>query len=41
MSELEDGKAFSEVVRAAKSLGYTEPGFGVSPITLHTIITHH
>lgn len=26
MSELEDGKAFSEIVRAAKSLGYTEPG---------------
>ncbi|XP_078180856.1 glyceraldehyde-3-phosphate dehydrogenase-like family protein isoform X3 [Carex rostrata] len=25
MSELEDGKAFSEIVRAAKSLGYTEP----------------
>lgn len=26
MSELEDGKAFSEIVRVAKSLGYTEPG---------------
>ncbi|XP_015698405.1 bifunctional aspartokinase/homoserine dehydrogenase 1 isoform X2 [Oryza brachyantha] len=25
MSELEDGKRFSEVVKAAKSLGYTEP----------------
>ncbi|KAJ1688960.1 hypothetical protein LUZ63_013115 [Rhynchospora breviuscula] len=25
MSELEEGKAFSEIVRAAKSLGYTEP----------------
>lgn len=27
MSELEDGKRFSEVVKMAKSLGYTEPGF--------------
>ena len=26
MSELEDGKKFSEVVKNAKSLGYTEPG---------------
>jgi homoserine dehydrogenase len=26
MSELEDGKRFSEVVKTAKSLGYTEPG---------------
>jgi hypothetical protein len=26
MSELEDGKKFSEVVKTAKSLGYTEPG---------------
>jgi homoserine dehydrogenase len=25
MSELEDGKKFSEVVKTAKSLGYTEP----------------
>lgn len=27
MSELEDGKPLSQVVRAAKTLGYTEPGF--------------
>lgn len=26
MSELENGKPFSQVVNAAKSLGYTEPG---------------
>ena len=26
MSELENGKPFSKVVNAAKSLGYTEPG---------------
>lgn len=26
MSEVEDGKPLSQVVRAAKSLGYTEPG---------------
>lgn len=26
MSELEDGKLFSQVVNAAKGLGYTEPG---------------
>lgn len=26
MSEVEDGKLFSEVVRTAKNLGYTEPG---------------
>ena len=26
MSELEEGKRFSEVVKTAKSLGYTEPG---------------
>lgn len=26
MSELEDGKPFSQVVKAAKSLGFTEPG---------------
>lgn len=26
MSEVEDGKSFSKVVLAAKSLGYTEPG---------------
>ncbi|MCD9644061.1 hypothetical protein HAX54_032033 [Datura stramonium] len=26
MSEVEDGKPFSQVVNAAKSLGYTEPG---------------
>jgi homoserine dehydrogenase len=26
MSELEDGKRFSEVVKTARSLGYTEPG---------------
>lgn len=26
MSELEDGKPFSQVVQAAKGLGYTEPG---------------
>ena len=26
MSEVEDGKLLSQVVRAAKSLGYTEPG---------------
>lgn len=26
MSEIEDGKPISEVVRSAKSLGYTEPG---------------
>lgn len=28
MSELEDGKPLSQVVRAAKTLGYTEPGSG-------------
>jgi homoserine dehydrogenase len=27
MSEVEDGKPLSQVVRAAKSLGYTEPGY--------------
>ncbi|KAL6196046.1 hypothetical protein ACLB2K_031662 [Fragaria x ananassa] len=27
MSEVEDGKPISEVVRSAKNLGYTEPGF--------------
>lgn len=35
MSELESGKPFSEVVKAAKSLGYTEPGeinFGTGSI---------
>lgn len=26
MSELEDGKPLSQVVKAAKSLGFTEPG---------------
>lgn len=26
MSELEDGKPLSQVVQAAKTLGYTEPG---------------
>ena len=26
MTEVEDGKPFSQVVKAAKSLGYTEPG---------------
>ena len=26
MSEVEDGKPFSQVVKSAKSLGYTEPG---------------
>uniref|UniRef100_A0A0D9ZWV7 Homoserine dehydrogenase catalytic domain-containing protein n=1 Tax=Oryza glumipatula TaxID=40148 RepID=A0A0D9ZWV7_9ORYZ len=26
MSELEDGKRFSEVMKTARSLGYTEPG---------------
>lgn len=26
MSEVENGKLFSEVVRTAKNLGYTEPG---------------
>lgn len=26
MSEVEDGKPFSQVVRSAKNLGYTEPG---------------
>lgn len=31
MSEVEAGKPLSEVVKAAKSLGYTEPG---SPIIL-------
>ena len=29
MSEVEDGKPLSQVVRAAKSLGYTEPGKGL------------
>lgn len=29
MSQVEDGKPFSEVVKAAKSLGFTEPGFYV------------
>jgi len=27
MSEVEDGKPLSQVVKSAKSLGYTEPGF--------------
>lgn len=27
MSEVEDGKPLSEVVKAAKNLGFTEPGF--------------
>lgn len=26
MSEVENGKPFSEVVKTAKDLGYTEPG---------------
>lgn len=26
MSEVEDGKPLSQVVKTAKSLGYTEPG---------------
>ena len=26
MSEVEDGKPFSEVVKVAKNLGFTEPG---------------
>ena len=26
MSQVEDGKPFSQVVKSAKSLGYTEPG---------------
>jgi homoserine dehydrogenase len=30
MSELEDGKRFSEVVKTAKSLGFTEPGLAIS-----------
>lgn len=37
MSEVEDGKPLSQVVKAAKSLGYTEPGFSlilVSPYLL-------
>lgn len=29
MSEVEDGKPLSQVVKAAKNLGYTEPGFDV------------
>lgn len=29
MSEVEDGKPLSQVVRTAKSLGYTEPGFSL------------
>lgn len=33
MSELEDGKPLSQVVKAAKSLGFTEPGFYTSYIT--------
>lgn len=36
MSELENGKPFSEVVKAAKGLGYTEPGQII--ITWHIII---
>ena len=30
MSELEDGKRFSEVVKTAKSLGFTEPGITIT-----------
>lgn len=26
MTEVEDGKPFSQVVKSAKSMGYTEPG---------------
>ena len=29
MSEVEDGKPLSEVVKAAKNLGFTEPGLYV------------
>jgi hypothetical protein len=36
MSELEDGKKFSEVVKTAKSLGYTEPG-----LKIYSFIGHY
>lgn len=40
MSEVEDGKPISEVVRSAKSLGYTEPGmYDVSFVVNHILIT--
>jgi hypothetical protein len=35
MSELEDGKRFSEVVKTAKSLGYTEPGIKIYSSDIH------
>jgi hypothetical protein len=42
MSELEDGKKLSEVVRTAKSLGYTEPGLNnIILIFLHYNIHVH
>lgn len=35
MSEVEDGKPLSEVVKAAKNLGFTEPGLYVIFFSLH------
>lgn len=38
MSEVEDGKPFSQVVRSAKNLGYTEPGLvNCSPASVYLI----
>ncbi|KAG5517261.1 hypothetical protein RHGRI_037875 [Rhododendron griersonianum] len=38
MSEVEDGKPFSQVVRSAKNLGYTEPGLvNCSPAAVYLI----
>lgn len=37
MSELEDGKPLSQVVQAAKTLGYTEPGF----FQFHLLVMEH
>lgn len=34
MSEIEGGKAFSQVVKDAKSLGYTEPGILIIALQL-------
>ena len=34
MSEVEDGKPFSQVVKSAKSLGYTEPGLIIYDVTI-------
>ncbi|CAL5343491.1 unnamed protein product [Camellia sinensis] len=34
MSEVEDGKPFSQVVKSAKSLGYVEPGLIIYGVTI-------